>query len=175
MAASVRAVTKQIDWSKLTVNLRLSKDTVASLSAFRKRNDEARRVLADLKEQRTDVDFAHFRSVLKNKAIVDEAERAFRNFKPVTYDVATQIKTIEQFETKAVAKAQKTVEKVDAELRDLQVTLTNIETARPVEQLTVDDVLIAKPEITETVDKMVQKGKWTVPGYKEKFGDISYF
>lgn len=40
--------------------------------------------------------------MLKNKAIVDEAEKILRDFKPVTYDVNTHIKAIETFETKAV-------------------------------------------------------------------------
>lgn len=40
--------------------------------------------------------------MLKNKAIVDEAEKIMRDFKPVTYDVSTHIKAIETFETKAV-------------------------------------------------------------------------
>lgn len=39
---------------------------------------------------------------MKNKAIVDEAEKILRDFKPVTYDVGTHVKAIETFETKAV-------------------------------------------------------------------------
>ena len=48
------------------------------------------------------MDLAHYRSVLKNKAIVDEAEKILRDFKPVAYDVKSHIKAIETFETKAV-------------------------------------------------------------------------
>lgn len=43
--------------------------------------------------------------MLKNKAIVDEAEKLLGGFKPVTYDVSTQIKAIETFEAKAVRRA----------------------------------------------------------------------
>lgn len=32
----------------------------------------------------------------------------------------------------------------------------------------MDDVAAARPQVVKTVDTMVQKGKWTVPGYKEK-------
>lgn len=53
--------------------------------------------------QPTTVDFAHYRSVLKkNEAIVDEAEKLLRGFKPVTYDVNAHVKAIETFEVKAV-------------------------------------------------------------------------
>lgn len=50
----------------------------------------------------------------------------------------------------------------------MEATLDNIQSARPFDQLTLDDVAAARPEITKTVDTMVQKGKWSVPGYKEK-------
>ena len=94
------------------------------------------------------------------------------------------------------------------ELKDLQATLSNIQDARPFEDLTVrfpipqisleqtwltdqsprlsgwvrgpltvyaqvEEVGQAHPRILETVENMVKKGKWTVPGYKEKFGDLS--
>jgi F-type H+-transporting ATPase subunit d len=109
-----------------------------------------------------------------------------------------------------VAKAQETERHIEQELKDLQATLANIEDARPFEDLTVrfslhslnhvipsdlisqvQDVGTAHPRITEAVENMVKKGKWTVPGmscsppqdcrfslilfagYKEKFGDLS--
>lgn len=40
---------------------------------------------------------------MKNKAIVDDAEKLLRDFKPVTYDVNSHIKAIETFEAKAVS------------------------------------------------------------------------
>lgn len=69
-----------------------------------------------------------------------------------------------------VEQAQATSSKIEAELKDLKATLKNIEDARPFNQLTVDDVVAARPEIGRTVDEMVKKGKWTTPGYDEKFG-----
>jgi F-type H+-transporting ATPase subunit d len=52
--------------------------------------------------QPTTVDFAHYRSVLKNKAIVDQAEKLLKDFKPVSYDSSAHVKAIETFEAKAV-------------------------------------------------------------------------
>jgi len=48
------------------------------------------------------VDFAHYRSVLKNKAVVDEAEKLLKDFRPIAYDVNAHVKAIETFEVKAV-------------------------------------------------------------------------
>lgn len=90
-----------------------------------------------LSEQPQKVDFAHYRSVLKNQAIVDEIEKHFSTFKPATYDVGRQIKAIEAFEAQAVKSAEETKGKVDLELQDLEKTLKNIEEARPFDELTV--------------------------------------
>ena len=63
---------------------------------------DAQRIHAQAAAAPTTVDLAHYRSVLKNKAIVDEAEKLLNDFKPVSYDVSAQIKAIETFESKAV-------------------------------------------------------------------------
>ncbi|EKM59570.1 uncharacterized protein PHACADRAFT_250165 [Phanerochaete carnosa HHB-10118-sp] len=168
-----KAATKAVDFARLYSSLGLGKETVASLQAFRKRHAEAQRAHAQLNSQPTTVDLSHYRSLLKNKAVVDEAEKVLKDFKPVTYDVNAHVKAIETFETKAVAKAQETVDRIDVELKDLQATLANIEEARPFEDLTTDDVIDAHPYIAQTLENRLKKGMWTVPGYKEKFGDLS--
>lgn len=77
-------------------------ETVAALQTFRKRHADAQRIRSQYASQPTDVDFAHYRAILKNKAVVDEAEKLLRDFKPVTYDVSAHVKAIEVFEAKAV-------------------------------------------------------------------------
>ncbi|KII95940.1 hypothetical protein PLICRDRAFT_48866 [Plicaturopsis crispa FD-325 SS-3] len=168
-----KVATAAVDFTRIYSTLGLGKETIASLQAFRKRHGEAQRIQNQYANQSTTVDIEHYRSVLKNQAIVDEAAKLLQDFKPVTYDVNAHIKAIETFEAKAVAKAQETAEKIDLELKDLQATLANIEDARPFEELTCEDVGAAHPRILEAVETMVKKGKWTVPGYKEKFGDLS--
>jgi len=162
-----------VDFTRIYSTLGLGKETIAALQAFRKRHGEAQRLHAQYASQPTTVDIEHYRSILKNKAIVDDAAKLLKEFQPVTYDVGAHIKAIESFESTAVVKAKETVEKVDIELKDLQATLANIEDARPFEDLTVEEVGAAHPRITEAVETMMKKGKWTVSGYKEKFGDLS--
>jgi len=83
------------------------------------------------------VDFAHYRSILKNTAVIDDLEKQVNGFSVKKYDVSRQIKAIEAFEAQAVKSAEETKGKVDAELQDLEKTLKNIETARPFEDITV--------------------------------------
>lgn len=121
----------------MTTSLGLRGNTVASLQAFKKRNEDARRKVQLLSEQSTTVDFAAYRSGLKNQAVVDEIEKRFNAFKPATYDVNRQLKAIDAFEVEAVKNAEATKQAVDLELKDLAATLKNIEEARPFEELTV--------------------------------------
>jgi hypothetical protein len=121
----------------VTGSLGLRGQTAASLQAFKKRNDDARRKVQMLSEQPQTVDFAYYRKNLKNQAVVDEIENYFKSFKPASYDVNRQLKAIEAFESQAVKNAEETKGRVEAELSNLQKTLQNIETARPFDELTV--------------------------------------
>ncbi|CAG8090150.1 unnamed protein product [Penicillium salamii] len=170
---AARSAATKIDWAKVSSSLGLRGQTATSLQSFKKRNDEARRKVTVLSEQPQAVDFSHYRGILKNKAIVDEIENHFKTFKPASYDVSRQLKAIDAFESQAVQNAEATKGKVEAELQNLQKTLQNIETARPFEDLTVDEVAAAQPEIDEKTASLVSKGKWMPPGYKERFGDLS--
>ncbi|PIG87920.1 ATP synthase subunit d [Aspergillus arachidicola] len=163
---AARSAALKIDWVKVTSSLGLRGQTAASLQAFKKRNDDARRKVQLLSEQPQTIDFAHYRKVLKNQAIVDEIENQFKTFKPATYDVSRQLKAIDAFEAQAVQSAEETKGKVEAELRSLEKTLENIETARPFDELTVDEVASAQPEIDEKTASMVSKGRWMPAGYK---------
>lgn len=99
---------------------------------------------------------------------MEQLEKIHAGFKPVDYDVQTQLKAIDAFQQKAVSSAEATSQQIEKELKQLNATLSDIEEARPFEDLTLQDIQAARPEVKETVDTMVQKGKWTVPGYSEK-------
>jgi len=168
-----RSAALKLDWTKLGTQLGLKGQTASALSAFKKRHDDALRKVRALQEAPKEIDFSHYRSSLKNQAVVDEIEKQFKAWKPVTYDVGRQIKAIEAFEATAVKSAEDTKGVVDGELKDLERTLKNIEDARPFDQLSVDDVAAAQPEIDKRTEQLVSKGRWIVPGYAEKFGDLS--
>ncbi|ODQ56221.1 ATP synthase subunit D [Saitoella complicata NRRL Y-17804] len=170
---AARSVVQSVNWQKLSSGLGLSAATVGSIKSFRERANNAARKVQSLSEQKTDIDFAHYRSVLKNQSVVDEIEKSYKAFKPVTYDVNAQIKAIEAFEAKAVENAELTAKKVDIELQDLQRTLDNIKNARPWEDVSVDDLVKAAPEIEKKTEDMVSRGRWAIKGYQEKFGDLS--
>ncbi|KAH3900111.1 F1F0 ATP synthase subunit d SCDLUD_003078 [Saccharomycodes ludwigii] len=173
MSSLAKSAANKIEWAKVISSLKLTGKTATELASFRKRNEEARRKLFELKQQPTDVDFSHYRSVLKNGDVVSKIESYFNSYKPVTIETAGQISVIEAFQSKAIENAQETEKVVAKELKDLQETLRNIESARPFDELTVDELAKSKPEIEAKVEEMVKKGKWEVPGYASKFGDLN--
>lgn len=160
-----RAVSK-LDWSKVGTQLGLRGSTATALSNFKKRHDDARRRVQVLSEQPTTVDFSHYRSVLKNTAVIDEIEQYFKTFKPKTYDVSKQIKAIESFEQVAIKNAEETKSKVEVELKSLEKALSDIEGARPWDQTTVEELAQAEPEIDAYTARLVKDGKWMPPGYQ---------
>jgi hypothetical protein len=134
---SQRSAAMKLDWANLGHKLGLRGSTANALANFKKRNDDARRRVQQLQDQPQTVDFAYYRSQLKNQDIVADIEKQVNAFQVKKYDVNRQIKAIEAFEAQAVKSAEETKGKVDAELKDLEKTLKNIETARPFEDLTV--------------------------------------
>ncbi|KAI3405864.1 ATP7 [Candida oxycetoniae] len=172
MSAVAQQVAKKVDFNKIIKSLGLTGSTAASLQAFKKRYDEAKKNYIDLQAQTTEIDFNHYRSVLKNSKVVDEIEKAVTSFKPVTLDLSKNLKNIEIYEQKAIENAKLTEKSVTQEIAQLQATLKDIESARPFDQLTVDDVANAT-DVDAKVTYMVKNGKWNVPGYKEKFGDLA--
>ncbi|KAJ3057195.1 ATP synthase d subunit [Rhizophlyctis rosea] len=172
MATQVRSAAQRIDWAGVASKLR--PETASAINAFRRRHQELAKTVADLREAETTVNFEQYRKVLKNAKVITEAEAALKRFTPATVDLSQQLRIIEEQEKKAIAAAETTRQQVAGELGELQQMLKNIETARPVDQLTVDDVCNAVPnqEIDRTVIKMAKRGQWVVPGYYEKFGEF---
>ncbi|EIW70037.1 hypothetical protein TREMEDRAFT_38700 [Tremella mesenterica DSM 1558] len=170
---AARSAASAVDWTKIYTSLGLGKETLASVQAFRARHSLASNRNATLKNTIPQVDVAHYKSVLRNQQAVQLAEKVLKEYKAVDYDVTKWNGVVDAFEGKAVEAAKQTVQKITAEESSLKATLSNIQDARPFEDLTVDEVAKARPEISKAVETMVKKGKWTVPGYREKFGEFS--
>ena len=64
--------------------------------------------------------------------------------------------------------AEKTASKVGVELIELNELLNNIETARPIDDLTVEDVVRAKPELLGKTQKMIERQQYGLPVYLDK-------
>lgn len=89
-----------------------------------------------------------------------------KNYKVQTYDVSRQLKAIDSFEAQAVKDAQDTAKLVDTELTALQSALKNIESARPFDECTVEEIMAAEPSIEKKVEAMTKNHRWMPAGYK---------
>ena len=71
--------------------------------------------------------------------MIDQIEKAAKQFKPVTYDVSVILKGIEGFEAEAVKNAHDTEKKIGEQLLELEETIKNIDQARKPDDLSVRD------------------------------------
>ncbi|KAJ2353200.1 ATP synthase d subunit [Coemansia erecta] len=172
MSTAGRKFLTSINWPVVSSVLSKHTEITKSLGVFRKGYEEAERQLTQLKETDRPVDFEHYRRVLKNTDIVDKLEKIAKTQKIVKADLASQLETISAFETRAVSSAQLYVKETEANLADLSETVTNIDQARPITQLTVEDVVKAKPEVVQRTEEMVKKGQFTVDNYDDKFPSL---
>ncbi len=172
MSAVAKEAISKISWSTIIQQLGLGGKTAVSLTTFKKRNDEAKTALYNLKQEEIDVDFDAYRSKLHNAKIVDKIQADVKSFKATKTDLKKQLNLISAFQTKAVENSKETESLVLKELTELEKTLQNIESARPFDELTVDDVVKARPDVEDKVQYMLDNGKVEVPGYKEKFGSL---
>ncbi|WWC89774.1 uncharacterized protein L201_004700 [Kwoniella dendrophila CBS 6074] len=170
---AARSAATNVDWTKIYTGLGLDKTTLSNLQAFRARHSTAVSKNSALKATVPQIDLSHYKNVLKDQQAVSLAEKVLKDFKAVDYDVSKWNDVVGAFEGKAVSAAKETVSKIQTEQSSLQATLSNIQDARPFEDLTVDEVAKARPEISQAVETMIKKGKWSVPGYREKFGEFS--
>merc|ERR1711939_490008 len=81
-----------VDWQRITSSLGLQKDTLQALQAFRKRHGDAKVAHQQVKDLKADVDFAHYKNVLKNQEVVSRLEQTWKGSKPADYDVNAQLK-----------------------------------------------------------------------------------
>ena len=77
---------------------------------------------------------------MKDQSAVQNAEKVLREFKPVDYDLSKWNGVVDAFEGKAVAAAKESLAKFSMEEGSLKETLSNIQEARPFEDLTVSRV-----------------------------------
>ncbi|CAI5756651.1 unnamed protein product [Candida verbasci] len=172
MSSVAKQAVKKVDFNKIITNLGLTGSTAQQLTSFKKRHDDAKKEFYSLESQPSSIDFNHYRSILKNSKIVDEIEKQVTSFKPIEIDLSKNLKNIEIFESNAIENAKLTEKSVAEEIEQLRITLKDIQSSRPLEELTVDDVAAAS-DVDGKVTYMVKNGKWVVPGYREKFGDLS--
>ncbi|KAJ3321283.1 ATP synthase d subunit [Boothiomyces sp. JEL0866] len=160
---------KQINW--LALANKLKPETIAQVNAFRARHLALVKQVQDLKESPA-ISFDNYK-ILKNQKVLTEAKKSLETFKPATLDLNAQLSIIEKEKVAAIAQAKQTEAKIKEELVELNELLVNIENARPIDQMTIDDVATAYPALDATVEKMAKRGQWRVPGYYEKFGEFS--
>ncbi|PVV04139.1 hypothetical protein BB560_001367 [Smittium megazygosporum] len=173
MSVAGRKLVESINWPTISAALSKRSDVVKSIGVFNKKYQELDRELSALREQKLDIDFSHYSSVLKNTAVVDEMKAKLASFKITKIDTSKSNEILSKLEAAAVASATEYSTELGTRLSGLIETVKNIEETRPVIDLTVEDVVKAAPEALTEVQEMMKEGEFIVKGYDNKFPDLS--
>ena len=150
--------------------MQLSKETLQKVALFKGKHLQLKKELQELKEFKKLNTSAYS---LQNTELLKKAQFQLDGFKPLKLDLEPTLKSIESAKKQHLKLANETLAKIQKEQQELKELLVNIENAKSIDQLTVDDIALAYPELDKTVEKMTKRGQWRVPGYYEKFGEFS--
>ena len=90
----------KINWADLASKLK--PETMGALNSFRARHTALTKTVLELKESPMTVDFEFYKSKLSRTAVVDEAIKAFKAFKPEKLDLTAQLSILAVQEKEAV-------------------------------------------------------------------------
>lgn len=173
------AIKKTVDLGKIINTLKLTGESQARLLQFKKRADDAKIAFVKAQEKaNAKIDFAAYKSLLagsSNKNIVSELESYLNNFKPKedTAALKENLDNLSKFEQEALESAKLTEKAVGEKLLLLRNTIANIESAIPVEEVQVHNVLKADPDFELWVMRLNQNGTVTkIPGYTQRFKNL---
>lgn len=168
-----------VDLANIIKNLKLSGETQTKLLQFKKRSDDAKILHLKVKESASSkIDFNAYRSLLagsSNKKIVDELESYLTNFKPKEdlEALKSNLTNLSKFESEALESAKLTEQAVGEKLLLLRNTISNIESAIPLEEIQTHNVYKADPDFELWVLRLIENGSiGRIPGYEQKFKSL---
>lgn len=148
-----------VDWTKV-----LSKCTPESrkmVIEVRSKNEELKRQILETKANAASLDWSRYEGVL-GSAMVQEQQLRQKAFKPATIQVASALSELQSEESKMLGKAKAFLADLEKEIEGAKEALKRAENAKPVEQLTIDDVYEMKPELKTAFDEKMKRDDWYV-------------
>jgi F-type H+-transporting ATPase subunit d len=146
----------------------LRQETLKKIAQFRQRKTVLLKAKQDLLASLALPEYS-----LQNTKVLENAKASLQQFTPAKLDIQKELKELKKQKETAVQNANQTQLLIKQELQELEQLLKDIQTARPIDQLTVDDIARAYPPLDSIVEKMAKRGQWKVPGYYEKFGEFA--
>ena len=105
------------------------------------------------------IDFAYYNSVISNRDIVDSYKKEYENL-DISKPENTALPELMKKEQELKAGAEKAKAEMQNIISDLEAQLDAIHAERPIEELTVKEVLQAHPEWKKEVDDNLKNDRW---------------
>lgn len=151
-----------LNWTK--VLLKCSPNVRKTILETRAHHEDLRRQISEIKQSMPKLDFGVYRQTLPKEMakIVDESENQFKSYKPPKIDVNSSIKELEQERDLKIKMSQEFIINLESRVDQLKSQLHKLENAKPVDEITVEDVYEMHPELREQVHEAIKNDHWAV-------------
>ena len=148
-----------MDWSKINEYV-VSEEGKKQLLEIKKVFDEVEGFLAETSKPVEEIDWAHWRKVIRTPGIVDEFKNTVDNLTYPTLDLSPYVKQLQAEAAKFSEQIDTYVSEVDQAIGKIETDLSAIETDKPLNQQTPQDVLRADPQLAKEIHAELKEHNW---------------
>merc|ERR1712002_36720 len=154
---SRRAIAKVVDWTRLAATI--PKAHTAEFNAFRLKHETLRGALNTLPEKPTPINWDHYMSVVKNKALVEQFHAAYSQL-AVSYPEDTETAKINARQAETEVEILKDISEREARIAEYTQELGAIKAEKPYEEMTVREHMEANPDQLALHEAEMKKNGW---------------
>ncbi|PJF16573.1 hypothetical protein PSACC_03574 [Paramicrosporidium saccamoebae] len=168
MSSGIGKVAGSVDWTR--VLSRCNPQVRKGVMDLRAHHEDLRRQIADAKSSVPKLDFDYYKSKLPSKeygTMLSEMEGKVKGFQPTKTDYSDKLKVLENEKQTQLQEASAFLNKLEGDVQALKAQLDKLRSAKPVEQMTVDDVYELNPEYKEKIYTAIKNDNWATEEEKD--------
>merc|ERR1712189_124341 len=152
-----RLAQKAVDWTRLSQNIPAA--ATAQFNAFRNRHETIKGSLNKTQAKPTPIDWEHYGSVVKNKALVEKMKAGYQKVS-VPYPEDVESASIAEKEKAIEAEIAQTSKATKEAIAKLHQEIAKIQAQKPFEEMTTDEYMAANPDLKREADREISEIGW---------------
>eukprot|EP00043_Microstomoeca_roanoka_P020717 m.253783 g.253783 ORF g.253783 m.253783 type:complete len:158 (+) comp17396_c0_seq1:58-531(+) len=155
--ASRQVGKKVIDWASIVA--RLPSYNAPEIALVQDKYNSVKSGLSRLPEAPPAINWDKYAQMISYKGFVADVRKQYES-KTFKYPADTASATISADEQVAVTRAKELVQAAEKNIAELEQQLAALKSEKPLDQVTVDEVLANKPEWKRRFREEIEAGKW---------------
>ncbi|EGD83065.1 hypothetical protein PTSG_03703 [Salpingoeca rosetta] len=148
---------KVIQWSQIAA--RLPAFNAPEVNLIQEKYTNVKAGLARVPEQPPAVDWEKYNNLITYPNYVKDLRKQYESLK-FTYPEDSSSATIAADEKAAIARSKEVAKAAEQKIAELEQQLAALKAEKPLDQVTVDEVLATKPEWKRRFQDEIEAGKW---------------